>query len=89
MISLTRIHSSFHWNRAASKAVGLLRIGIELSIRSATREGDYYQIRIAVAFDEVVPTSCGDIQMSNSVHGEMELTVDRETGEIEFCAGDE
>jgi hypothetical protein len=63
--------------------------GIHLSVRSATREKHLYRIRIAVAFDEVVPTSCGNIQMSNSVHGEMELTVDRQTGEIEFCTSDE
>jgi hypothetical protein len=63
--------------------------GIDLSVRSVTLDGDYYQIRVAVALDEIVPTSCGDIQMSNSVYGEMELTVDRQTGKVEFHTGDE
>jgi hypothetical protein len=63
--------------------------GIDLSVRSVTLEGDHYQIRIAVAFDEIVPTSCGEIQMSNSVYGEMDLMVDRQTGKVEFYTGDE
>jgi len=60
---------------------------IDVTVRSIERDSDHYTINIAVGFDEIVPTSCGDIQMTNSVHGEIALTIDRETGEIDFNRG--
>ena len=60
----------------------------ELEVLDVEDGEDQIIVHVRVTFAEAIPTSCADIDRRENMQGELEVTVDKKSGDAEIADGD-